>query len=184
MTVPKGAKLPDDPPCFRVRFAHNEVVAVQVLSHVQTLFEKTQQAVFFDLVFFVGDQKHLDTGGHQEGRKNVKRPVILLHNRRTKADYDAAQHDHRQNTTEQNAVLILARDREKAEDQRNDKHIAHRRQLFRHEGGQILRGGCGIHLPPNKGREADTKRDIHHPEFQTFGDADFMIVLVQNAKVR
>ena len=131
----------------------------------------------------IGHQ-HLDPGQDQEHGKDIKHPVILRDNRRPKADHDAAQHDHAQDAPEQHPVLILARHREKSENQRDDKDIVQGQRLFHDKGCQVLRRFCWADLPPDKAGKAETQRDIESRHLEAFRNADLVVFLVKHPKVQ
>lgn len=89
-----------------------------------------------------------------------------------------------QDAPKQDPVLIGARDREIAEDQRDDKDVVERQRLLDHEGGQVFGGRGGTKLVPHEAAEADPHGDVERRQFQAFGDADLMVVAVQDTKVQ
>jgi hypothetical protein len=84
---------------------------------------------------------------------------------------------------EQHAVLVLPRDREVAEDQRDDEDVVHRQRLLDQEAGVVLGAALRPQEPPDPGPEQHRHRDVAGRQQQALPHADLVIVRVQDAEV-
>ena len=128
-------------------------------------------------------EEHLDPRQHQEGGEDIEDPGILLHQRGAHADHDAAQHDNAEDAPEEHPVLVLPRDRQRGEDQRDDEDVVHGQRLFHHEGGHVFGRRRGAELPPDEAAEGDAQRDVEGRELQALRDADLLVAAVQHPEV-
>jgi hypothetical protein len=145
--------------------------------------QELQQRVVRDVGHVVGDEPHLDAGDDQEGAEQVQHPAELADQRGAQRDHDRAQHDHPQDAPEQHAVLVLPRNREEAEDQRDDEDVVHRQRLLDHEAGVVVHAALRAQVPPDPGAEEQCHADVAGRQQQAFAHADFAVVLVQHAQV-
>jgi hypothetical protein len=99
------------------------------------------------------------------------------------ADHDRAQHDHAQDAPEQHPVLVLPRDGEEAEDQRDDEDVVHRQRLLDHEAGVVVHAALRAQVPPHPGAEQQRHADVAGRQQQALAHADLVVVLVQHAQV-
>ncbi|MOA43864.1 hypothetical protein D3C78_1660640 [compost metagenome] len=80
-------------------------------------------------------------------------------------------------------MLVLARNREEAEDQRDDEDVVHRQRLLDHEAGVVGHAAGRAHLPPDPGAEQQRGADVAGGKQQAFAHADLAVFLVQDAQV-
>mmetsp|Transcript_96407 Transcript_96407/g.267961 ORF Transcript_96407/g.267961 Transcript_96407/m.267961 type:complete len:590 (-) Transcript_96407:5-1774(-) len=179
----QGCREALDAPGPGVGFPHPEGAAAQALGHAQMPLEPLQQRVVRDVGLMVDHEPHLDAGEHQEGTEQIEHPAELAHQRRAQADHQRAQHDHAEDAPEQHAMLVLTRDREEAEDQRDDEDVVHRQRLLDHETGVVVHAALRAEEPPHIGAEGDGHADVAGRQQQALADTDLMIVLVQHAQV-
>ncbi|KAG1084833.1 hypothetical protein G6F40_014372 [Rhizopus arrhizus] len=119
-----------------------------------------------------------------ERAEQVQQPAEITDQRSAQADHDGAQHDHAQDAPEQHAVLVLARNREEAEDQRDHEDVVHRQRLLDHEAGVVRHAAGRAQLPPDPGAEQQRRADVAGRQQQAFTHADFAVFLVQHAQVK
>ncbi len=125
--------------------------------------EKTHERIGPDIGrLLVACNEHLDAACDKKGAEEVEHPVELLHDGSAGADHDAAQEQDGDDTPDERAILINARDRKRAEDQRNDKDIVDRQRLFDDEAGIIFKTEVGAllgpHPKPERKRDADIEK--------------------------
>ncbi|ERM02385.1 hypothetical protein Q644_17020 [Brucella intermedia 229E] len=86
-------------------------------------------------------------------------------------------------TPEQHAVLIKARNAEKAEDRGDDKHIVHREALLDQVTGIKLQAGFRSALPPHPATEGQCDQNIEAIKQEAFLGFDLVFVTMENAEV-
>jgi|GEM_PF-5473454 len=93
------------------------------LGHAHTGRDIFDDRVLRDVHFLVTTEPHLDARSDKEGREDIQRPIIFLHNRGARRNHQAAQHNDRDNAPQKRTILIFARYREKGENQADDKDV-------------------------------------------------------------
>ena len=161
-----------------------ETLLMKLLCDRQARAQELQDRVLANVLFLViCREQHLDAREHQEGGEEVENPVEVFDDRSTCGNHDTAQDDHAENTPEQHAVLILARDREVGKNHGDDEDIVHRQAFFHHEARDIFHRRLLTGLEPDPAAEGQADGDVEARHQQAFLDADFLGVLMQNAKI-
>ncbi|MNT14667.1 hypothetical protein D3C72_1496820 [compost metagenome] len=145
--------------------------------------QELQDRVGGDVRRLVRDHPHLDAREHQERAEQIEQPAKVADQRGAQANHDGAQHDHAQDAPEQHAVLVLAGNREEAENQRDHEDVVHRQRLFDHEAGVVGHAAGGAQLPPDPGAKQQRGADVAGRQQQAFAYADLAVFLVQHAQV-
>ena len=93
--------------------------------------------------------QHLHGREDQEGPKEVEDPVVARHELRPDTNHQATHHQRAKDAPEQHPVLVLQRDAQVLEDQRNHEHVVHtQRQLDDVSREELDRGHPPVvHLP-------------------------------------
>jgi hypothetical protein len=85
---------------------------------------------------------------------------------------------------EQDPVLVGARDREEAEDHRDDEDVVHGQRLLDDEAGQVFLRPLRADRPPHPGAEQEAERDVEGGQRHALADADFLLgIAVQDAEI-
>jgi hypothetical protein len=74
---------------------HEELLAMQLGRDAEMPVHEGDDRISGHVHFLIAAEQHLHARRDQEGREQIERPVELLHQRRTRRDHQAAQHDHR-----------------------------------------------------------------------------------------
>ncbi len=156
---------------------------MQLRRHPHALREKAQHRVGRDIGLAFLDQQHLDAGREQEGAEEQQDPVIALHQGCAGADHDAAQHQDGEDAPDQRAILVFRRDREIAEDHRDDEDIVDRERLLDGIASEILHAAGRAHGPPDPAAEGDGDKDVEGRQLQALGDAHLLVLLVEDAEI-
>ena len=110
---------------------------MEFIRHAHVLAQEAHEGIFRDILLPFRHHHHLDAGRNQECAEQVKHPAIFLHQRRTRRNHDAAQHDHADDAPNQRAILVAARDGEIAKDQADHEDIVDGQRLFDEKAGEI-----------------------------------------------
>ncbi len=86
--------------CLRIGLADEESRAVQLRRNPHPPGQQAHQRVICHVLLALAHDQHLHAGGDQEGAEEIQHPLVLLDQRRTDRDHDAAQDQHGQNTPE------------------------------------------------------------------------------------
>ena len=70
---------------------------MKLFGHAHMRRDIFDDRVFGDVHFLITSEQHLDAGSDEEGREDIQRPAIFLHNSRASRDHQAAQHNDRDN---------------------------------------------------------------------------------------
>lgn len=141
-------------------------------------------------------EEHADGGEDQEDAEHVDDPAELVDQCHAEEDHQRAEHHGPQHAVEQHLVLVLPRNAERGEDERDDEDVVHaQRQLDQVAGDVFHHGGGGgeargvlhpsvpkgqVHNPGEQGRAA-------HPDGRPGAGllgGDHMRVLVEHPEVQ
>ncbi len=107
-----------------------------------------------------------------------------MNNGRTQSDHEPAEHNDGNDAPKQRPILVFPRDSEVSEDQTDHKDIVDRKSLFDEISGIIFHAEIAAFFDPDPNAEKHGNADIEDGEFQAFGNAHFLVLFVEDPKVK
>lgn len=119
-----------------------------------------------------GVPQHLDGRHQQDQAEQQERPREVGEHRSAERDEHAAQHKGAGDADQQHALLQLARDGERAEQQHEDEQVVHAQGLLHQVAGVELQAALGAERLPDPDAERQRRRDVERgpPDGLLHGD--------------
>ena len=135
-------------------------------------------------VFFAALLNHFDAGVEQKGAEEIQYPFKAADEDGTDENHEGAQDDGAEHAVEQDAVLVLRRHFEVAEDHEEDEEIVYRQRFFQNVAGEVFHNfgfrqfvAVGLIMgdfPVEPAGEGAGDGDPHYCPGQSFFAADFV----------
>ena len=127
---------------------------------------------------------HPVAGVQEQEAEDVDRPVEGLDDRSAEADEDGPEHDRAEDPVEEHPVLVLERDDEGREDQREDEDVVDRQAELEQVAGEVRCAILGAAGEEDEHPEGQAQRDVEGAEDRGFAERRGMRLSVEDEQVQ
>lgn len=167
-----------------VRLLYKEPVAINGRGDGYMFLQEPDDLVFLDVRMFAFGKQQFNPGKNQESGKDQEYPVKAMHERRSNADHDGAEHHHADDAPEQNAVLVYTRDGEIGKHQRYDENIVQRKAHLHQIGGKEIHAAIRALSHPDPCPEGAGDRKVQQGQPQTLFEACHMVTAIKKTQIK
>ena len=167
-----------------LRFADEEFAALVIARHGDKAAQRLHQRILLGSTFCSPITRSRMPLIDQQASEDVENPVKPGDQAHPGANKDAAQEQRAQNTPEQNAMLLLLRDREIIEDHEEDEEIIDAERNFQNIAGDELQRSL-VPLPEiQDNREPSRQPNIQGAPIKRLSKPDDVAAAVEDAKIQ